>query len=75
MNAASPPCLDPQPHLFLPCLATGACPSLPPGYRQVRMVFATLERHFPERLRAIYLLDASWVFHGAWHLIEPFIDA
>lgn len=41
----------------------------------VRMVFATLERHFPERLRAIYLLDASWVFHGAWHLIEPFIDA
>lgn len=47
----------------------------PCGCCQVRMVFSTLERHFPERLRAIYLLDASWVFHGAWHLIEPFIDA
>ncbi|KAL4440074.1 hypothetical protein ABPG75_003075 [Micractinium tetrahymenae] len=41
----------------------------------IRVVFSTLERHFPERLSAIYLLDASWVFHGAWHLIEPFIDA
>lgn len=41
----------------------------------VRLVFATLERHFPERLHAIYLLDASRVFHAAWHLIKPFIDA
>lgn len=33
-------------------------------------------RHrFPERLRAVYLLDAGPLFRSLWYLIEPFIDA
>lgn len=62
---------QPPPILLAPALNARR----PRVRRQVRLVFATLERHFPERLHAIYLLDASRVFHAAWHLIKPFIDA
>ena len=40
----------------------------------LRCVFTTLERRFPERLAAIYMLDAPTIFSAAWHIIEPFID-
>jgi hypothetical protein len=40
----------------------------------VRSAFGILERHFPERLAVLYMLDAPAIFTATWHLIEPFID-
>ena len=41
---------------------------------QAKSIFHILERHFPERLAALYLLDAGCVFHATWYLIKPCID-
>lgn len=32
-------------------------------------------QHFPERMLAVWMLDAPTIFWGLWKIVEPFVDA
>ena len=39
-----------------------------------KAVLSTMQDHYPERLNKAFLVDAPWLFLGAFKLISPFID-
>lgn len=39
-----------------------------------KAVLSTMQDHYPERLHKAFLVDAPWLFFGAFKLISPFID-
>ncbi|GMH34079.1 hypothetical protein BSKO_01913 [Bryopsis sp. KO-2023] len=45
-------------------LDTGACKAL----------FGILEKHYPERLEAVWLYNAPTIFWTVWKVLEPFLD-
>lgn len=41
----------------------------------LRASFTMLAQHFPERMLAVWMLDAPTIFWGLWKIVEPFVDA
>lgn len=40
----------------------------------LRAVFETLQQHYPERLAALYFINAPLIFWGLWKLVSPLVD-
>mmetsp|Transcript_26137 Transcript_26137/g.57575 ORF Transcript_26137/g.57575 Transcript_26137/m.57575 type:complete len:283 (-) Transcript_26137:41-889(-) len=46
-----------------------------PPLKTSRATLSIMQDHYPERLHRCFMLDAPWLFSGAWAAISPFIDA
>lgn len=40
----------------------------------MRIMIGLLQNHYPERLGRVFVINAPWVFRGAWKMIYPLLD-
>jgi len=45
-----------------------------PPLKTSRATLSIMQKHYPERLHRCFMLDAPWLFSGAWAALSPFID-
>ncbi|KAK9839865.1 hypothetical protein WJX81_007319 [Elliptochloris bilobata] len=43
--------------------------------KALQAIFELLQSHYPERLSALWFINAPWIFWGVWRMVRPFIDA